>query len=160
MNVAIAGCRNTTREIAHLAQCRPYRQYLHNTGNSSSYSGSSSTQALCSLSTEASLPAPLSRAGIPQSLNNSTPVPDNRVLAPLTAEVKDALQLKAAFGVYMGARPFTLLADQYFQQYLSSHSGYINYVPASYSELAGRLLEKAYELVHRCNRFTPVLIVQ
>jgi len=104
--------RNTTRQIAHLAQCHPYRQYLHNTGNSGSYPHSSSR--LGNLSTEASLPEPSFGAGIRQSLNNSTPVTDNRVLAPLIAEVKDALRLKAAFAVYMGARPFTLLADQYF----------------------------------------------
>jgi len=49
----------------------------------------------------------------------------------------------------MGARPFTLLDDRYFRQYLSSLSGYLNTIPPSHSELAGELLEKAYELVHR-----------
>ena len=63
--------------------------------------------------------------------------------------MKDGLQLKAAFAIYMGARPFTLLDDRYFRQYLSSLSGYFNYIPPSHSELAGGLLQKAYELVHR-----------
>jgi len=65
------------------------------------------------------------------------------------AEVKDGLQLKAAFAIYMGARLFTLLDDRYFRQFLSSLSGYFNYILPSHSELAGGLLQKAYELVHR-----------
>ena len=63
--------------------------------------------------------------------------------------MKDSQQLKAAFAIYMGARPFTHLDDRYFRQYLSSLSVHYNYIPPSHSELAGGLLEKANELVHR-----------
>ncbi|PUU72487.1 hypothetical protein B9Z19DRAFT_1069729 [Tuber borchii] len=105
--------RNTTRQIAHLAQCRPYRQFLHDTGNSGGHY-CSSTSINGSLNTNPS-EQPL-QVAMSRWLSNLSPISDNRILAPLTSEIKDILQLKATFAVYMGARSFMLLNDRYFRQ--------------------------------------------